>query len=117
MVHLSAQVIQEKKPEKASPARELEPTAAYRPGDFIGKEGPSKAYGEFFYCGLSIVCCYGCQGTGSCVLVQVLGNRTFQSWTNGKNRTLLEGRSYVLAQLLENKNFPWDPISTGAQQV
>jgi hypothetical protein len=35
------------------------------------------------------VACSCSQGTGACVLVQVLGNRTFQSYTNGKNKMLL----------------------------
>jgi hypothetical protein len=32
-----------------------EPTAAYRLGGFIGKEGLGKGWGEIFRCGLSIV--------------------------------------------------------------
>jgi hypothetical protein len=31
----------------------------------------------------------GSQGIGFCILAQVLGNRTFQSWINGKNKMLL----------------------------
>jgi hypothetical protein len=56
---------------------------------FIGKEGLCKGRGN-----LSIVVCplyiaRGSQRTGSCVLVQVLGNETLLSWTNSKTRTLL----------------------------
>jgi hypothetical protein len=37
----------QKKPEEVSPARELEPTAAYRLGEVIGKEGTGKGWENF----------------------------------------------------------------------
>jgi hypothetical protein len=70
------------------PARGGEPTAAYRLEGFIGKEEAGKAWGGgIFHCGLSLA--RSSQGTGSCVLVPKLGNRTFESQTDGSSRTLL----------------------------
>lgn len=57
------------------PARELDPTAAYRTKSFIGEEGPGKGWREFFIVAYKLYIASGSQGTGSCVLLQVLGNR------------------------------------------
>jgi hypothetical protein len=93
---------------------------------FIGKEEPGEGLGEFFIvtCPLSVA--RGSQGTGPCVLVRVLGNRTFQSWTNVKNRMLL-GAVKELGLVFwhrywETKCFPlerlslWEPNNSRVKQ-
>jgi hypothetical protein len=55
------------------------------------------------------------QGTRSCVLVQVLANRTFQTQINGKKRTLL-GVVKELGFVQGSQSFPGESISTGAEQ-
>jgi hypothetical protein len=63
--------------QRGSPARELEATGAYRLGGFMG-EGPGKGRRNVFIvtCPLSVA--RGSQGSVPCILVQTLGNRTFQ---------------------------------------
>jgi hypothetical protein len=76
---------------------------------------------DFFIVACSLSIARGSQGTESCVLEQVLGKRTFQSLTNGKNRTLLgivKGIGLVFRLgCLETRCLPWRPISMGAKQL
>jgi hypothetical protein len=57
----------------------LESTAAYRLRDFIGEEGPGKERANFYIGFFSLSIVRGNQGTRSCVLAQVLGNKVFPS--------------------------------------
>jgi hypothetical protein len=83
MAHRQHKFIQEKKPEGGSPARELQPTVAYRLG-FIGQEGLGKGWGIF---PLWLVHCplLGVVKEVGLVFCYRLGNRMFQSQTHGKN--------------------------------
>jgi hypothetical protein len=80
-----------------------------------------KGEGNFFTVACPLSIATDCQGTGSCVLVHMLGKRMFQSRTNGKNRTLLgvvkELGLVFWHRCRETRCFIWGvPVPIGAKQ-
>jgi hypothetical protein len=95
----------------------LEPIASCRMGNLQERKDLVKGRGISFIAACLLSIAGGSQGSRSCVLVKVMRNRTFQSQTNSKNRTLLG----VIKELgLVFWHRCWDlggPISTGARQL